>query len=74
MAVLAFLRAVAEVDSDGNATGDFECSACGEKFRPDGKRFGAIDTSFVAHRLECHPIGEDFGQAVARTPDRRNQS
>lgn len=54
MATLAYLRTV--VDDSGKGTGDFECSACGEKFHPDDKRLGAVDTAFVRHRLEYHPL------------------
>jgi hypothetical protein len=54
MATLAYLRTV--VDNAGKGTGDFECSACGEKFHPDEKRHGAVDTAFVQHRIATHPL------------------
>ena len=54
MATLAFLRSV--VDEGGRATGQFECSVCGERFNHDQKLLGAVDTAFVQPRLQKHPI------------------
>jgi hypothetical protein len=51
---LAFLRAV--VDSAEELTGELECSACGEKFKPDQVLPSAVDSAFIEHRLRYHPL------------------
>ncbi len=61
MATLAFLRTV--VNEAGENTGEFECSACGLKFRPD--RGGSVQLEFIAHRLERHPVSH----APVSSPD-----
>jgi hypothetical protein len=62
MTILAFLRTV--VDDDGKATGNFECSVCGERFHPDKKHTGAVYAAFVGHRLQFHPIGENSAKRL----------
>jgi hypothetical protein len=46
---LAYLQST--TDGEGNATGEFKCSFCGEKIIPDQ---GRLDEAFRQHRDQCH--------------------
>jgi hypothetical protein len=57
-------------DEDGRPTGLYECSICGELFKPNPANQGEMRTTFVIHRETAHKAQkkprEDVNQAAAR--------
>ena len=57
------------IKSRGKWMGDFACSICGERFRPDPNDIGRLQHEFDAHVKATHPgvsQREDTSQAAAR--------
>jgi hypothetical protein len=54
MVGMSFLRAVK--DAKGISTGDFECSLCGERFKPNPANRTEMQLVFAEHMRNAHPI------------------
>lgn len=65
----AFLKAIMGTRNGKRVwTGDYECSECGDRFRPDTTDLGKLSREFGSHALARHNTAkrEDFSQAAAR--------
>jgi hypothetical protein len=52
---------------DGVWVGEYECSVCQMRFRPDPSDPGKLSREFGVHEVAGHPTKrEDFSQAAAR--------
>jgi hypothetical protein len=63
------LRLKSIKNKDDKSSGDYECSLCSERFRPNPNDPGEMAKTFNAHTATRHPgmkVHEDVNQAAAR--------